>query len=209
MRGLVRDRGSHRRRLTLALGIVPRDDVRGDPPLLLRRTARVAAYRLRRVFVRVTHPDWGTFTQDAISVPVVAALREDSVFDGAAASWSTSGSLGRGADAQRGAFLVVTPSLFTITGVRPYLGRFFTEDDGENSAGTPAAVLSYSFWQRRYGGDSTMLGRTVDAFGTAFTVVGIAPPGYRGFETRAVDVPAAGTVGSHPSARVGVGGLSG
>ena len=64
-------------------------------------------------------------------------------------------------------------------GVMPILGRGFTEQD-DRRGGEPIAILSYGFWQREYGGDRAVLGRTVSLDGNAFTVVGVTPPDFFG-----------------------------
>jgi putative ABC transport system permease protein len=80
---------------------------------------------------------------------------------------------------------VVSPNFFTALGVAPYLGLGFTP---EVRAGhwSPEVVLSYRFWQRRFAGDSSVIGRTVQLNSYPFTVVGISPPEFfsvfRGFE---------------------------
>jgi putative ABC transport system permease protein len=76
--------------------------------------------------------------------------------------------------------LDATASLFTILGVRPQLGRFFTEAE-DRTGGPPVIVLSHELWKRKFGGDRTVIGRTI-RFGTAGrtrTVIGILPPGFR------------------------------
>jgi predicted permease len=74
----------------------------------------------------------------------------------------------------RGAF--ATASLFPTLGGQPLLGRLFTDADNARGA-RPVAVLGYDFWQRAYGGDSAIGGRTVELEGAATPVVGVAAPG--------------------------------
>ena len=64
-------------------------------------------------------------------------------------------------------------------GVMPILGRGFTEQD-DRRGGEPIAILSYGFWQREYGGDRAVLGRTVSLDGNAFTIVGVTPQEFFG-----------------------------
>jgi len=71
----------------------------------------------------------------------------------------------------------VTPTLFTILGVRPKLGRDFAETDGDSGA-APVAILSYSLWQRRFGGDAAIVGRSIDLSGQSFTIIGVMPAGF-------------------------------
>ena len=78
----------------------------------------------------------------------------------------------------------VTADFFSILRVKPHLGRVFIPDD-ELANGQPIVILSHGLWQRLYGGDPEVIGKTValaDMFGEnakPYTVVGIMPPGFR------------------------------
>ena len=70
---------------------------------------------------------------------------------------------------------VVSANYFDALGVRPMLGRTFRE--GEDQAGaTPVVVLSYRFWRERLGGDTTIIGKTVEMTDRVHMVIGILPP---------------------------------
>src|SRR5262245_61900467 len=56
---------------------------------------------------------------------------------------------------------VVTENYFTVLEVKPYLGRLFSWIEGETRNTEPVAVLSHDFWLRRYGSDSSIVGKTV------------------------------------------------
>ena len=71
----------------------------------------------------------------------------------------------------------VTPGFFELLGVEPLLGRDFGVDDG--GVGTRIAMLTYGLWQRRYGGDPSVLGRVITLDEQAVEVVGILPAGFR------------------------------
>jgi putative ABC transport system permease protein len=68
----------------------------------------------------------------------------------------------------------VSPSFFRLLGVRPQLGRAFTEDEGRPD-GKPVMMLSDGLWRTRYHADPTIVGQTVTLDSTAQTVVGILP----------------------------------
>lgn len=77
---------------------------------------------------------------------------------------------------------------FGVLGVRPALGRLLLPDE-LNEAGPPSvAVLSHRFWKHQYGGDSSIVGRTVEIQRQQFTVVGVAAAGFDGLDLDAVDV---------------------
>jgi putative ABC transport system permease protein len=73
---------------------------------------------------------------------------------------------------------VVTASLFDVLGLRAAVGRTFTaEEDGP--AGTPVIVLGDALWRRRFAGDRSVVGRTIQLDGTTRTVIGVMPPEMR------------------------------
>ncbi|HEY4218553.1 MAG TPA: ABC transporter permease [Gemmatimonadaceae bacterium] len=73
---------------------------------------------------------------------------------------------------------VVTPNLFRVLGTRPAIGRDFAADEGA-PGGPLMVVLSHALWTRRFGGDSSIIGRTANIGGVSRTVIGIMPPGIR------------------------------
>jgi putative ABC transport system permease protein len=68
----------------------------------------------------------------------------------------------------------VSANLFTLLGVQPILGRAFLLS--EDNPGNHVAILSHELWQRRFGGDRTIIGKTVTLDGQPFQVVGVMPP---------------------------------
>jgi putative ABC transport system permease protein len=73
---------------------------------------------------------------------------------------------------------LVTANYFRAFGVAPALGRAFGPDE-ERAGPAPVAVLSDGLWRRRFGGDPSVVGKTVALDGKAVTVVGIAPPEFQ------------------------------
>lgn len=80
-------------------------------------------------------------------------------------------------EAERLPFLHTTPSLGGILGVRPLLGRWFTDAEGVTGA-APVVFLSHDYWQHRFGGKPDVVGTTVRLNGVAHEVVGVAAPGF-------------------------------
>ncbi len=74
--------------------------------------------------------------------------------------------------------VVVTPSLLRVLGVQPGLGRGFLESEGDSGA-DPTVIMSHALWQRRFGGDSGVVGTRVLIDGVSREVVGIMPPAFR------------------------------
>ena len=75
--------------------------------------------------------------------------------------------------------LYVSGRFLDTLGVTPVIGRAFTADD-DRRGGEPVAILSYGFWQREFGGDRDVLGRTVSLDGHAFTILGVTPRDFFG-----------------------------
>jgi putative ABC transport system permease protein len=81
---------------------------------------------------------------------------------------------------------VATPSLFRVLGVNAQLGRTFTDEEGQPGQ-NGVVLLSDGLWQRAFGGDPNVLGRTIQVNGVPKTVVGVLPagftyPGFSGIE---------------------------
>lgn len=71
-----------------------------------------------------------------------------------------------------------TASLFPTLGVAPRLGRAFTPEEAR-PGGPPVIILSYEFWHRRFGGDPSVVGRSVPFGGGSRLILGVMPPGFR------------------------------
>jgi predicted permease len=98
---------------------------------------------------------------------------QNQVFTDMAATRYTSASLtGQGAPEQLSG-RQVTPNFFDVLGVQPALGRPFTQE--EDGAHSPVVVLSYNLWQRRSGGDKSIVGKTMLLNGVQTKVLGVMP----------------------------------
>ena len=75
---------------------------------------------------------------------------------------------------------MVSASYFPLLGVDAVVGRTFTAEEDRVPETNLAALLSYGLWQRRFGGDPQVLGKTMELDNRIFTVVGVLPPGFRG-----------------------------
>jgi putative ABC transport system permease protein len=72
----------------------------------------------------------------------------------------------------------ITVDFFPALGVEPQIGRQFTADEGEPGA-PDVALISYGYWQRRFGGSPDAVGRTISVEGFPTTIVGVMPADYR------------------------------
>jgi predicted permease len=75
---------------------------------------------------------------------------------------------------------LVSEDYFSLLGVEPVIGRFFNKDDGTGPGQDPYVVISYDYFQRRFGGNTSALGTTVRLLGTAYTIIGVTESGFRG-----------------------------
>src|SRR5262245_57379355 len=69
----------------------------------------------------------------------------------------------------------VSGNYFSMLGVEPKLGRLFRREEGEKPGADPIVVLSYDYWQRKFGGDPSVIGKVININGHPFTVVGVTP----------------------------------
>jgi predicted permease len=83
---------------------------------------------------------------------------------------------------------LVSGTFFSTLGVQPILGRPISPDDDQPGA-SPVAVLSYGYWERRFGRDPAMVGRSITVNSVPVTIIGVAPPEFYGVQPgRAVEV---------------------
>ena len=74
----------------------------------------------------------------------------------------------------------MTADYFSILDVQPAAGRFFNPDENEPPGTHPVVVISYDLWQGSFAGDAAIVGTEVVLNGSRFTIVGVAPQGFRG-----------------------------
>ncbi|MFZ0592267.1 MAG: ABC transporter permease [Bryobacteraceae bacterium] len=77
---------------------------------------------------------------------------------------------------------VVSGNYFPVLGVHTVLGRTITSEDDKVAGGSPVAVISYDYWQRRFGLDPSVAGKKVGLNNSPFTIVGVTAPEFFGLE---------------------------
>ncbi len=77
---------------------------------------------------------------------------------------------------------LATGNYFDALGIQPYLGRFYHATDEHGAGSAPFVVLSYAYWHGHFHGDASIVGRTVQINKHQLTVIGVAPPDFRGTE---------------------------
>jgi predicted permease len=76
--------------------------------------------------------------------------------------------------------LFVSGNYFSALGLRPALGRFIRADEAQRAGGEPVVVISYAYWQTRFGGAANVLGQTLRVNELPLTVVGVTPERFQG-----------------------------
>src|SRR5262245_25278709 len=117
----------------------------------------------------------------AFSYPVYKDFRDkNGVFDGLVAYFPEPMNLSQNGVNERVWGYLASGNYFDTLGVRAFKGRMFTQEDDRVPGAHPVAVVSYGCWQRRFGGDSNPVGKTIKLNGHDFTIIGVAPEGFRG-----------------------------
>ena len=133
----------------------------------------------RLVQLQLAHPNARANTT-SFTNPQWEYLRDhEEIFTGAAAVGYARFNLNATGESRLIPGLYVSGRFLDTLGLTPILGRGFTAEDDRRGA-EPIAILSYGFWQREFGGDRGVLGRTVSLDGNAFTIVGVTPQEFFG-----------------------------
>lgn len=97
--------------------------------------------------------------------------------------------LTRGGEGRYAQALMVSGDFFDVLGVPPLLGRVLSSADDQKGCGSPAAVISYAFWQREFGGSPLIVGKTLSLESHPVEIVGVTPASFFGVEVgRSYDV---------------------
>jgi hypothetical protein len=116
-----------------------------------------------------------------LSYPDYRDLRQRTeCFDGLVGHHDDVVTLTGGARPERRWGALVSANYFDVLRARPALGRFFLAEEEAAEGGAPVVVLSHDLWLNRFGSDPGVLGRTLEINRRPYTVVGVAPPGFRG-----------------------------
>jgi len=165
--------------LTLALGIGANTAIfTVVNTIVLRPLPYPEADRLLKVY-QVW--DQAPADHDVLSAGDVAILREkESALGGVAAYYSPAGgfALTGSGDPEQVRGTSVTANLLDVLGTRPALGRGLASED-ERPGAAPVVVLSHALWQRRFGGDKAIVGKTIGVNDRTSTIVGVMPKEFR------------------------------
>jgi putative ABC transport system permease protein len=118
------------------------------------------------------------FPKREFSYPDYQDYQQNNVFEGIAAYSGSGAILSASGESESVAAPIVSANFFSVLGVDPILGRTF--QPGEDSPGGPnLVVLTYGFWQRKFGGDPGVIGRALTINGQSFTVIGVLPQSFQ------------------------------
>jgi predicted permease len=170
--------------LTLGLGIGANTAIFSLMDQVLLRTLPVRAPE-ELVLLDGPGPFSGrTNNNMTFSVPMFRGLEQGSrdVMAGMLARYDTSATLSTGTRSERVFVELVTGGYFEVLGVTSVVGRTLGADDDRMPGGHPVVVLSHGFWQRRFGGQSSILNQEIRINNRPMTVVGVAARGFSGLD---------------------------
>jgi predicted permease len=180
--------------LSLALGIGANSAIFSMFDQLLRRPLPVAEpARLVNLSAPGPMPGSNTCNQagdcdEVWSYPMFRDLEKaQTPFTGIAAHRLFGASYSVRGEPLAGEGMLVSGSYFPILGITPTAGRLIGPDEDQMPGGHFVAVLSHDFWTTHFGGDPSVLGQSLIINGNPYTIIGVAPEGFRGT-----------TPGSHP-----------
>jgi predicted permease len=165
--------------LTLSLGIGANTAIFSVADKLLLRSLPVKdPQQLALVSGETVNPK---FRNNIFSYPNYVDYREQNeVFSGLLAFNQTPIKLGAGEQAEKIGLEMVSGNYFDLLGVAAAQGRVIGDDDNRNEDAHSVAVISHSCWQRRFGGQSNVVGQTLLLNGVSYTIIGVAPAGFAG-----------------------------
>jgi predicted permease len=177
---------------TLALGVGANATMFGIvDQLLLRPPAYVVEPSMvRRLYAATIDENGVEGTDRGFGYAAFVNFRAESKSFVDLAAWSmpSPAPLGRGAEAREVFAAPASASLFTMLGVHPHLGRFYSEVEDHPPTGAAVVVIGHELWRTTFGGETSVLGRTITVDGADYQIVGVAPPGFAGIGLEKVDV---------------------
>jgi putative ABC transport system permease protein len=118
---------------------------------------------------------------ESFSYPMYKGLRKDSAAVGnLLGQYGFSASIASRGQTERGSGELVSGNYFEVLGVPPAIGRVFSLDDERVPGGHPVVVLSHAYWTRHFGGDGSILNKSLLINNVEMTVVGVAREGFTG-----------------------------
>ncbi|HTS13934.1 MAG TPA: ABC transporter permease [Candidatus Limnocylindrales bacterium] len=166
--------------LTLALGIAGNTTIFSlVDTVFFRPLPFPEPERTVRVLETLTSPDGHKSTFGMHCQSVLSTEEQNHVFDRMVAlSGQSMTLLGQG-DPERVSVVLQSAGWAETLAVRPMIGREFTPEEEKLGTNSGVALIGYGLWQRRFGGESTILSRSVNLDGRSYRIVGVMPQGFR------------------------------
>ncbi len=128
-----------------------------------------------------------TYQDFAFSHPMYRSLREkNSTFENLMATFHDSANVSHRGRSETVNVAIVSGNYFSGLGLEPALGRLLRPEDDVRKNGHPQVVLSYGYFQRRFGGEASIVGQTIRVNAQPYEVIGVAPAGFVGLEFETV-----------------------
>jgi predicted permease len=119
--------------------------------------------------------------EEDFSYPMYQAIRDkNTVFANVLTRSGVSFNTSYGGQSEHAGGEMVSGNYFETLGVQPFLGRLIGPEDDRTPGAHPVAVLSYGYWQRRFGSDPAVVGKKIILNENPIRIIGIAPPGFYG-----------------------------
>src|ERR1041385_7275400 len=161
--------------LTLALGIGANAVVFGVTNALILHPLRLP--QVENLYA-IQHADRAGCNE---SYPDYLDLRDrNRSFEDLAAYTYAPAALDMGRNSARVTLVEASGNYFDALKLQPYLGRFFHASDEHGANSAPYIVLSYPYWHTHFHDDPSVVGRSVRLSNYSVTILGVAPPGFRG-----------------------------
>src|SRR5688500_9112990 len=173
--------------LTLAIGIGANTAIfSAVDAMLLRPLPYREPERLMKVSLTVPARGANPARHDVVwSYPKFVTFRDaQTVFENVSLWTDIQTTLRSGGEAERVYYELTDSRYLPTLGLQPAFGRNFSADEDRTPGGPRVAILSHALWTRRFSGDSSVLGQQLDLDGTPYTIVGVAPEGFRGMSGR-------------------------
>lgn len=168
--------------LSLALGIGANTAIFSVVnTLLLKPLPYKNPDQLAQVFRQTDEPGKGIEASELWSYPKFAALRDNNdSFEQVAAVSNQNFAVTDSDNPERLSTEMVSASYFPMLGVDAAIGRTFTAEEDQTPGAHPVALIGHGVWLRRFGSDSSVIGKTLSLNKVSLTIVGVLPDGFKG-----------------------------